>query len=586
MLNPLQQSLARAQDLLNRERWDQARELLQPLVRQKPQWEEGLLLLAQANYQLGKLPEAFQGVRQVIGLGSRNSDCYLLLGHILRQAGHAGDATDAYRACLELQPDHVTALMALGNLSREQRQTRTARQFFEAALKLRPNDPNILTNLATVLGDVGLIHESIQLLESALRANPAAREAHSNLLLTRHYDADTTPELLARDHRLWADRHASGIPRLKLLVDRDPERKLRLGFVSADFKNHPVGRLMEVLWRHLSPELFDIFVYDSGTLADSLTALLRPRAHTWRALAGMADDTAATLIQQDRIDVLFDLSGHTAGNRLLMFARKPAPLQVTWFAYPNTTGLPAVDLRITDDLADPPGLCESRYVEWLLRFKRMAWLYRPPDTGHSVKPLPHTRGHPFTFGCLNNPAKTSTASLDAWAEILRGCPAARLLLLVRDDSDYLADLTRRFVDAGAQAGQLKFVHSAPPTQFFDYHYEVDLILDPFPYNGAVTTCDALWMGVPVLSLAGDSYASRQGVTLLTNLGLKEWIADSVPDYVHKAIEAATHPQPLAALNTELRGRLTGSEVMNYAGFSNEFTTLVREQWRAYCASPA
>ena len=582
--NPVHSAVSNVYALIAGERWSEAAVLLERVLPQIPEWKEGPLLLAQANYHRGRLAEAFQGLRTAIGQGATNPGVFLLLGHVLRKAGHFADAADAYEACLQLSPEHVTALIALGNLAREQRQTRRAREYFERALRMRPEDPNILNNLAAVLCDVGRTRESIDLLEHALRANPAAHETGSNLLLTLHYDSTMPPERLAAAHRSWAAQHAASIPRLALDVDRNPGRRLRVGFLSADFKNHPVGRLMEALWPRLDRSVMEVLAFDAGTSADAVTAGLHGFTEAWHSLAGLSDESTAMLIQRDRVDILVDLSGHTAGNRLLVFARKPAPIQITWFAYPNTTALAAMDYRISDGLADPAGTVEARYAERLLRFREIAWQYRPPITDLEVQPLPHTRGRPFTFGCLNNPAKVSEATLRLWAEILRRCPASRLLLLVRDDDESIATLHRRWMEAGLRPDQLVCVHSAPPRQFLAYHYEVDLILDPFPYNGAVTTADALWMGVPVLTLAGDSYVSRQGVAVLSQLGLQEWIAGSAAEYVQKAVAATVDPTPLATLNRELRVRLERSPLMDHDRFAREFESRMREVWRSGCAA--
>jgi predicted O-linked N-acetylglucosamine transferase (SPINDLY family) len=334
-------------------------------------------------------------------------------------------------------------MVCLGNLARDQRQTREARLWYEQALQAKPGDPNVQTNLANILCDTGHTAEAIRLLESSLRTRPAAL-THSNLLLTLHYDSQTTPERIAAEHQAWAVLYAKAIRRLPLRNDWSAARRLRLGFVSADFKQHPVGRLVEALWRHLDREQFEVAAYDAGTRQDSLSEKLRTLADRWQSLQGFNDADAAELIRRDAVDVLFDLSGHTAGNRLLVFAHKPAPMQVTWFGYPNSTGLDAIDWRLTDALSDPPGEYESRYVEKLLRLGAAPWLYKAPEESLPIRPLPHTRGAPFTFGCLNNSAKTSEASLAAWIDILRLCPQARLMLMARDDEDYQQQLRGNF----------------------------------------------------------------------------------------------------------------------------------------------
>ena len=529
-------------------------------------------------YARGRYPEAFQQIRQAIAAKPNQPDDYLLLGSMFREAGHPEDARNSYRACLELAPGMVSAMICLGNLARDQRQTREARLWYERALQAKPGDPNIQNNLASILCDTGHTGEAIRLLENSLRTRPDAL-TNSNLLLTLHYDSQTTPERIASEHRAWAALYAKGIRRLPLRNDCSATRRLRLGFVSADFKQHPVGRLAEALWRHLDREQFEVAAYDAGTRQDGLTERLRALADRWQSLQGLDDADAAELIRREAVDVLFDLSGHTAGNRLLAFARKPAPMQVTWFGYPNSTGLDAIDWRLTDALSDPPGVDESRYAEKLLRLGRAPWLYKAPEDSLPLRPLPHTRGEPFTFGCLNNPAKTSEASLAAWIAILRLCPRARLMLLVRDDEDYQQQLRRRFALQGVSESQLLLVVPGTPLQFYEYHYRVDLLLDPFPYNGAVTTCDALWMGVPVVSLAGSSYVSRQGVCVLSLLGLGEWLAATPEDYIQRAAMLAQSPAGLAAASPGLRARLQASPFMDYAQFAREFTKTIHFAWQ-------
>ena len=560
---------------------DKALDWLRDAARLRPGDPDLQVEKAQVLYAQGKYPEAFKLVREAIGARPNQAGDYLLLGHIFRETGHPAEARDCYGAVLELDADQATALICLGNLARDQRQTREARLYYERALRLRPGDPNIQSNLASVVCDVGDAAAAIRLLEDSLRANPAAPLTHSNLLLTLHYDAGSTPERILAEHRAWASRHAASMTPLRAANDFNPERKLRLGFVSADFKNHPVGRFMEVFWRALDREHWSVTAYDAGTRQDQMTEKLRSLAGQWKALQGLHDTAAATMIHQDQIDVLFDLSGHTSGNRLLVFAHKPAPIQMTWFGYPNTTGLAAVDYRISDPLADPPGESDRRCTEKLLRLPRAAWLYRAPEEDLPLRPLPCTRGRPFTFGCLNNPAKASEGALSAWAEMLRRVPEARLLLLVRNDEDYLRRLRERF---GPAANRLSFVSQAAPREFYQYHYNVDLMLDPFPYNGAVTTADALWMGVPVLSLAGQTYVSRQGVCVLTNLGLADWICRSVEEYIQKAVALARAPRQLAALSPALRQKLEQSPLMDARAFAQAFGEQIRAVWRQKCAA--
>ncbi|MDP6754212.1 MAG: hypothetical protein QGF56_11045, partial [Verrucomicrobiota bacterium] len=269
-------------------------------------------------------------------------------------------------------------------------------------------------------------------------------------------------------------------------------------------------------------------------------------------------------------DALIDLSGHTSGNRLGVLAQKPAPVQTALFAYPNTTGLAAVDWRITDAQADPPG-AEPLYVEQLLRLPSVAWVYGAPDDSPEPDGLPCLGGAPFTFGCLNNPAKISAAAVETWSAILRACPGARLMLLVRDDPAHEGLLLAKFERHGISAGQLLFVAKGPERGYLEAHNRIDLMLDPFPYNGGVTTGDCLWMGTPILALEGDSYVSRQGVSLLTAVGLPEWIAADREALVAKAVDWRQAPERLAKRSEGLRERLRRSPLMDHAGYAREWT---------------
>jgi predicted O-linked N-acetylglucosamine transferase (SPINDLY family) len=573
-----EQLLQQARTARNQGQLDQATALLDRAEQAHPGEAAVLAERAHVLYARGRYPEAFRQIRLAIASHPNQADDYLLLGSIFREAGHPQDARNCYRACLELSPGKVSAMICLGNLARDQRQTREARFWYEQALQAKPGDPNVQNNLASILCDTGHSGEAIRLLESSLHTRPAAL-AHSNLLLTLHYDSQTTPDRIASEHRAWAALYAKAIRRLPLRNDWSVARRLRLGFVSADFKQHPVGRLVETLWRHLDRELFEVVAYDAGTRQDGLSEKLRTLPDRWQSLQGLNDADAADLVRRDAIDVLFDLAGHTAGNRLLVFAHKPAPMQATWFGYPNTTGLDAIDWRLTDALSDPLGEDESRYAEKLLRLCGAPWLYKAPEETLPIRPLPHTRGEPFTFGCLNNPAKTSEASLAAWTAILRLCPQARLMLLTRDDEDYQQQLRRRFALQGVSASQLVLVVPGTPLQFYEYHYHVDLLLDPFPYNGAVTTCDALWMGVPVVSVAGSSYVSRQGVCLLSLLGLTEWLAATPEEYVQRAVTLARSPAVLTAASRGLRARLQNSPFMDYRQFAGEFAKAILTAWQ-------
>lgn len=523
----------------------------------------------------GQPQAAFRKVKAVLQQEPENPQALRILGKVFAACGRAEEADAAFRASLEVDPTITATWLGLGLLCRDRRQTGEARRCFEQAVALSPRDPFLLTNLAVVLGDSGRLAESIERLEEALRLHPGAMAARSNLLLTLHYDPCGTPGRLKEEHRRWARWHAPEVPPITPVRSSGHPGPLRIGFLSGDFRTHPVGRLMSALWSHWSPSDTVIHAYETGGPSDSLTGRLKERASCWRRLVGMDDADAAGKIAADALDVLIDMSGHTSGHRLGVLNHRPAAVQMTWFGYPNTTGLSSVDYRITDEEADPPGV-EDRYSERLLRLPRVGWVYQPTEESLPVMPRPGTRGERFTWGCLNNPAKVHAGCLALWGSILSAVPDSRLLLLVRDDAESRERIRAGLSAAGAGPDQLFFVPPGSSRQYCEYHHRVDVMLDPFPYNGAVTTADALWMGVPVLAIQGDSYHSRQSWMIARALGLEEWVRPSADSLVEAAVEVSKRPEAVQTLSATLRRRLQASPLMDHAGFAARLLSVLRE----------
>ena len=297
---------------------------------------------------------------------------------------------------------------------------------------------------------------------------------------------------------------------------------------------------------------FEVFCYSDAQRADEVTSRLRQVSDFWRDATGLSDGALAEQVRRDRIDILVDLAGHMARNRLLAFARKPAPVQVSLFGYPATTGLTAIDCRITDSLADPIGETEAFHVERLVRLRDCAWCYHPAEDSPAVGPLPAGQNGFVTFGCLNNPIKLAPPALALWSRALRAVPQSRLMLLSSGGANENAYLLAHFRDGGIASDRIDFVRRRPRRSFLELLTRIDIAFDPFPYNGGVTTCDSLWMGVPVLTLAGNSYASRQGIAVLSNAGLDEFIAPSEDAFVMKAVGFTWDLKHLAEVRNGLR----------------------------------
>ena len=516
----------------------------------------------------GETSESLSSLRRGPELAPDDANGHLLFGTALAEAGQPAEALGYLQRSVELAPSLVRGHIRLGNLLRELSRTGEAVEAYGRALELRPADPFILSNLGNAWLDLSEAGRAIDCYRRSLEIHPDAPTTFSNLIFAMQYDSGISREEIAVSHREWGERFGQAEP--SNCPAFDGQRPLRLGFLSADFHYHPVGRFASVLWQNLDRARVTSIVYDNSAADSPAKRRYRQQVAQWQDIAALSDDAVAELIRTDRIDVLVDLSGHTSGNRLAVLAQKPAPVLVTLFAYPNTTGLSTVDWRFTDALSDPPG-AESLYVEQLLRLPSVPWVYSAPDESPEPGGMRCLAGESFTFGCLNNPAKISAAAVESWSEILRACPGSRLLLLVRDDSAHEGLLLTKFERHGIGAEQLVFAVKGPERSYLEWHDRIDLMLDPFPYNGGVTTGDCLWMGTPILALEGDSYVSRQGVSLLTSVGLPEFIATDREALVARAAGWFKAPERLAKLGDDLRGRLQRSPLMDHAGYARELT---------------
>jgi len=416
-----------------------------------------------------------------------------------------------------------------------------------------------------------------------LELNPDYVSAHSNFLYGLHHLAEIEPVQLFDQHQLWATRHAepvaSDIPSHQ--NDRKPNRRLRIGYVSPDFRTHSVAYFMEALLENHDRSAFEIFCYSDVALKDTTSVRFENLADCWRDIAGMPDENVAQWVLNDRVDILVDLAGHTAKNRMLLFARKPAPVQVSYLGYPNTTGLDTVDYRITDSWSDPPGQTDHLYTEKLLHLPHGFLCYTPPKTSPAAGNLPAERSGFITFGSFNNRAKITPEVIKIWSMILILVPNARLYIKSKSLSDSATQksLHDKFIENNVAPEQIKFMGYSPSTyDHLDLYNSVDIGLDTFPYNGTTTTCEAMWMGVPVIVLSGMIHMSRVGVSLLSNVGLPDLIGDSADDYVHKAVELAANLEKLKKIRLELRNMMCRSPLMNGPLFTHSLENAYRRMW--------
>ena len=511
---------------------------------------------------------------------------------LMTEARARFDANDLVRAqllfeeVLELDPGHADALHFLGLTGDRVRDLGFAMEYFERSIQARPGDAVFHNNLGSALIKAGRTEEAAAVFRKALELDPNLNIAHINLIFAMVLLESARPEDVYAEHVAWAQIHADPLLAQARPHDnsREPERRLRIGYVSADFRQHALSYFIEPALEQHDRSGFEVFCYRSGRIVDEVTERLARHADQWREIADLDDAQAAELIRGDRIDVLIDLSGHLRDNRLMVFARKPAPIQLTYLAYPNTTGMAAMDYRITDAVCDPPGMTERYYRETLIRLPRCMWCYRPHADMPAVSACPAQETGSVTFASMNGANKVTERMLSLWARILREIPDARIVLTTVPEQGR-ARIRSALTQAGVEETRISMHDFLPTRDFWALYAEIDILLDTFPMNGGTTTCEALWLGVPVVTRSGDIFQARAGLSILGSVGLGELAAGSDDEYVRLAVELARDSARLAALRSGLRERMRASPLTDARGYARALEAVYRDIWRAWCARP-
>ncbi len=566
-------------------RQEEALACLKTLVSVSPDFPQGQFNFGFALKGADRPKEAEAALKRGLALTPDYAEAWNVLGEIQRDCAEPEVAMSSFRQALELKPGLSAAHMNLGTLLRDMGKLIDAEAAFSRALEINPNDACFHNSLGLVLMLRGRMLEARTAFRKALEIEPGYAAARSNLLLSLNYGNDDTMAVLAA-HREYETIHCAVLtgeiaPHGN---DRDPERRLKVGYVSADLRRHSVSCFLEPLLTAHDSSRVEVFCYAEVARPDEVTERLRGLAAHWRSILGMSDDAVAQQIRDDGIDILLDLNGHTAGNRLLVFARKPAPLQVTWLGYPNTTGLSAMDYRIGDAVTDGEG-AEATMSEALLSLEGCFLCYGPPRIATGVSPAPFAECGHVTFGSFNNLSKMEDEVVAVWSQLLDTVPGSCLFLKCAQLSDEkMCDLVReRFVSRGVASERLELAGYASSLEAHLKSYgRMDIALDPFPYNGTTTTCEALWMGVPVITLTGKHHGGRVGASLLTALGLPELVAGDKDSYLALAAELAVDEERLKSLRAGLRERLTGSPLADAATFASKMEDAYRRIWKTWC----
>ncbi len=567
----------------------EAKKLLEDICRIDRLDSEAWLMLGFVCGQLGDAEgEAISALQEAVRLGPVSAQAHAALGDTLLHADRLEEAVVSLHKVARLEPSNAEAHARLGRVLHSLDHLTESETCYRSALRLQPHWAAMHTGLGSVLCAQGRIEEAIASHRRAMELAPHDAWTHSNLLLAMQYLSKAEPANMLAAHRCWASLHGKGpVPSAWNNV-RDPERRLKVGYISADFRMHSVPFFFEPLLAHHDGNMFESTCYAAVMHPDTITARLQNLADRWKSIMGLTGTQVAEMIRADGIDILVDLAGHTGNNALKVFSYKPAPVQITWLGYPDTTGLYTIDYRLTDALCDPPGN-EAFHTESLWRLPDCFLCYQPLAGAPDVAPLPTLEKGYVTFGSFNHLPKINEKVIALWAELLVAVPQSRLLIKNKSLTDEAT--AKRYYDSFAARGigrERVELTGFTETQVahLDVYRRIDIALDTFPYNGTTTTCEALWMGVPVVTLAGVRHSGRVGVSLLNAVGLQGWIAETPEHYIAIATGMAADIPRLASLRAGLRQRMAASPLCNGPAFARKVETAYRRMWRTLCSGPA
>jgi protein O-GlcNAc transferase len=556
-------------------------------IRLKPDYAAAYGNLGNALRQRGQLDDAIVAFRRALNLNPNYAEAASNLGIALAEIEQWDDAIAAYRYALAHDPNFAAAHNNLGNALKDTGKLDEAVASYRQAIALKPDDCDAYNNLGNALKDMGQLDAAVAAYREAVALDPGNASIHSNLVYTLHFHPGYDAQAIYQEASAWSQQHAAPLRRSIRPHDndRDPERPLRIGYVSADFRIHPVGFNFLPLALSHDQERYSIVCYSGARPPDAMTRRLRSLAREWRDTDQLSDAQLAELIRQDKIDILVDLGLHMGNSRLLVFARKPAPVQITALCSMGTTGLPMIDYRISDQYSDPPGFNDAYYAEETVRLPDCYFCHEVPPESPPVNAVPATESGHVTFGSLNNFCKVTPEVLDLWGQILAAVPDSRLLLRCPSGTAQASvrNILHRWEVA---AGRIGFIdRRLARDEYLRLHHQMDIDLDPFPYSGHTTSLDALWMGVPLITLAGRTDVGRSGVFLLTNLNMQELIAQTRQEYVQKAVELAHDLPRLAAYRAVLRQRMLKSPLLDTPRFARNVEAACRQMWRKWCQLP-
>jgi predicted O-linked N-acetylglucosamine transferase (SPINDLY family) len=573
--------------LKNLDRYDEAIRYYKKATKIKPGFAMAYSNLGNAFIKKGELEKGLLAYQKALHLKPDNVETLCSLGNAYKKMGHYKEALDFYQRALAIRPDHAEICNSLGNVYSDNLYMDKAVTFYQKALSINPEYAEAHYNLGTALMRLGHLDEAIINLRKALSCKPDYIKAHSNLLFFLNYIPNISQKEIFQEATSWDIQQAKKLAEIEPTYSNKIKNKgkLKIGYVSSDFRNHSVSVFFEPFIKARNKEKFEIFCYANVKQPDDVTERLKMESDHWSSIAEKNDRVVADEILQDEIDILVDLAGHTANHRLSVFMYKPAPIQVTWLGYPNTTGIRAIGYRFTDPITDPIGEGDDLHSEKLVRLPHTFFCFQPTADSPDVVESPIKKTGHITFGSVNNLLKVNTEVIAVWSEILNRLPGSRLLMIGRDFMQ--ESIKNRFVDLFASQGiktnRIEMIPSVPHSEFLAIHGRIDIALDPFPYNGQTATCNSLWMGVPVITLRGKNHVARVGASIMTNIGLPELIAEDQEGYVKQAITFAKNPDLLSELRLGMRARMIQSPICDTETFTKNIEEAYTKMWKTYAS---
>jgi protein O-GlcNAc transferase len=552
----------------------------------KPDYVEAHNNLGAILRDFGRLAEAVASCRRAVEIKPDYAEAHNNLGVALKDLGRLDEAVASFHRAVEIKPDYAETHSNLGAALNDLGQLDEAVASCRRALAIKPDYAQSHSNLGVALKDLGQLAEAVASCRRALEIKSDFAQARSNLILALLYQVGHDAGVIEVELRQWNRHHA--VPLAPYILpytnDRSPERRLRIGYVSPDLRDHVVGRNLLPLFERHNHRDFEIFSYAQVAQPDAVTRRFQACCDRWCDIVPFTDAQFADQVRRDGIDILVDLALHTAKNRLLAFARKPAPVQASFAGYPGGTGVEAIDYHLTDSFLEPPRPDKAPGPDAPHHLPGSFWCYEGLAVALPVSPLPAVAEGHVTFGCLNNFCKFNDRTVRLWARVVRNVPGSRLLLLAPKGSARERTLNL-FEQAGLAPDRIEFADRQPRENYLALYGRIDVGLDTFPYNGHTTSLDSYWMGVPVVTLVGSTPVSRAGWSQLSNLGLTELAAETPDDYVRIASQLAGDLPRLAGLRAGLREQMRHSPLMDGAQFARGVESAYRTMWRQWCARP-